>query len=131
MFYQFEITVLAIVPKHSLMWISLTHLPISAQPIYAWGLVHLLNCYYMVQRMLNRGIIHSILQGNQAPSKKNIQEIPTPQFDIVDTYERDYTRTFAQPTSYIRGRGGFFLIVSLNLAFSLWALLLIVIDICS
>jgi enhancer of polycomb-like protein len=44
-------------------------------------------------------------EGNQAPSKKNIQEIPTPQFDIVDTYERDYTRTFAQPTSYIRGRG--------------------------
>ncbi|XP_062193467.1 uncharacterized protein LOC133896834 [Phragmites australis] len=44
-------------------------------------------------------------EGNQAPSKKNIQEIPTPQFDIVDTYERDYTRTFAQPTCYIRGRG--------------------------
>nr|CAB3456716.1 unnamed protein product [Digitaria exilis] len=44
-------------------------------------------------------------EGNQAPNKKNIQEIPTPQFDAVDTYERDYTRTFAQPTSYIRGRG--------------------------
>jgi enhancer of polycomb-like protein len=55
-------------------------------------------------------------EGNQAPSKKNIQEIPTPQFDIVDTYERDYTRTFAQPTSYIRGRGGFFPIASLELA---------------
>ncbi|XP_035816649.1 enhancer of polycomb-like protein101 isoform X4 [Zea mays] len=44
-------------------------------------------------------------EGNQALSKKNAQEIPTPQFDGVDTYERDYTRTFAQPTSYIRGRG--------------------------
>ncbi|OEL15805.1 hypothetical protein BAE44_0023176 [Dichanthelium oligosanthes] len=49
--------------------------------------------------------VHVKDRGNQAPSKKNIQEIPTPQFDIVDTYERDYTRTFAQPTSYIRGRG--------------------------
>ncbi|KAG8047151.1 hypothetical protein GUJ93_ZPchr0008g12067 [Zizania palustris] len=37
--------------------------------------------------------------------KKNGQEIPTPQYDDVDTYERDYTRTFAQPTSYIRARG--------------------------
>ncbi|KAK3132415.1 hypothetical protein QOZ80_6AG0521120 [Eleusine coracana subsp. coracana] len=44
-------------------------------------------------------------EGNQPSNKKNIQEIPTPQFDNVDTYERDYTRTFAQPTCYIRGRG--------------------------
>ncbi|KAL5205313.1 hypothetical protein ABZP36_033522 [Zizania latifolia] len=44
-------------------------------------------------------------EGNPAPSKKNVQEIPTPQFDAVDTYERDYTRTFVQPTCYIRGRG--------------------------
>lgn len=44
-------------------------------------------------------------EGNPTPTKKNIQEIPTPQFDAVDTYERDYTRTFAQPTCYIRGRG--------------------------
>lgn len=58
-------------------------------------------------------LYHSALQGNQAPNKKNIQEIPTPQFDAVDTYERDYTRTFAQPASYIRGRGGFFLIPSI------------------
>ncbi|KAM6562873.1 hypothetical protein CsatB_022871 [Cannabis sativa] len=32
-------------------------------------------------------------------------EIPTPQFVIVDTYERDYSRTFFQPNSYLRGRG--------------------------
>jgi hypothetical protein len=55
---------------------------------------------------------YSIPQGNQVATKKNIQEIPTPQFDAVDTYERDYTCTFAQPTCYIRGRGGFFLIAS-------------------
>ncbi|CAK7339776.1 unnamed protein product [Dovyalis caffra] len=39
------------------------------------------------------------------PSKKLAAEIPTPQFVVVDTYERDYGRTFAQPTSYLRGRG--------------------------
>eukprot|EP00268_Persea_americana_P047310 TRINITY_DN4918_c0_g1_i2.p1 TRINITY_DN4918_c0_g1~~TRINITY_DN4918_c0_g1_i2.p1 ORF type:complete len:479 (+),score=102.58 TRINITY_DN4918_c0_g1_i2:778-2214(+) len=39
------------------------------------------------------------------PSKKNASEIPTPQFDIVDTYERDYSCTFSQPPSYLRGRG--------------------------
>jgi enhancer of polycomb-like protein len=57
------------------------------------------------------------LQGNLAPSKKNAQEIPTPQFDDVETYERDYTRTFAQPSAYIRGRGGIFLIDALELPF--------------
>ncbi|KAL5230300.1 hypothetical protein ABZP36_029076 [Zizania latifolia] len=48
----------------------------------------------------------SVADGEAHPtsSKKNGQEIPTPQYDDVDTYERDYTRTFAQPTSYIRGR---------------------------
>nr|TKW09821.1 hypothetical protein SEVIR_6G126400v2 [Setaria viridis] len=44
-------------------------------------------------------------EAHPAPNKKNAQEIPTPQYDVVDTYERDYTRTFAQPTTYIRGRG--------------------------
>ncbi|KAG8657692.1 uncharacterized protein LOC110610826 isoform X2 [Manihot esculenta] len=39
------------------------------------------------------------------PTKKLAPEIPTPQFVIVDTYERDYARTFAQPTSYLRARG--------------------------
>ncbi|OWM69461.1 hypothetical protein CDL15_Pgr013922 [Punica granatum] len=39
------------------------------------------------------------------PAKKLASEIPTPQFVVVDTYERDYSRTFAQPTSYLRGRG--------------------------
>ncbi|KDP44691.1 hypothetical protein JCGZ_01191 [Jatropha curcas] len=39
------------------------------------------------------------------PSKKLAPEIPTPQFVIVDTYERDYSRTFSQPTSYLRARG--------------------------
>ncbi|KAL9323757.1 hypothetical protein ACSQ67_008614 [Phaseolus vulgaris] len=39
------------------------------------------------------------------PSKKLAAEIPTPQFVIVDTYERDYSCTFSQPTSYLRARG--------------------------
>jgi len=43
------------------------------------------------------------------PSKKSTSEIPIPQYNVVDTYERDYTCTFSQPTSYLRGRGGRFL----------------------
>ncbi|KAA8545343.1 hypothetical protein F0562_020127 [Nyssa sinensis] len=39
------------------------------------------------------------------PSKKVASEIPIPQFVVVDTYERDYSCTFTQPTSYLRGRG--------------------------
>ncbi|XP_024018444.1 uncharacterized protein LOC21393751 [Morus notabilis] len=39
---------------------------------------------------------------NLQPSSK---PIPTPQFVVVDTYERDYSRTFSQPTSYLRARG--------------------------
>ncbi|XP_010913981.1 uncharacterized protein [Elaeis guineensis] len=42
---------------------------------------------------------------HQTPGKKSSQEIPTPQFSVVATYERDYARTFAQPTSYLRARG--------------------------
>ncbi|KAF5739194.1 hypothetical protein HS088_TW12G00395 [Tripterygium wilfordii] len=42
---------------------------------------------------------------HQVPSKKLANEIPTPQYVVVDTYERDYSRTFAQPTSYVRARG--------------------------
>ncbi|RRT66945.1 hypothetical protein B296_00039728 [Ensete ventricosum] len=44
---------------------------------------------------------------HQTPSKasSSSQEIPTPQFSVVDTYERDYTPTFTQTASYIRGRG--------------------------
>ncbi|WMV14326.1 hypothetical protein MTR67_007711 [Solanum verrucosum] len=38
-------------------------------------------------------------------SKKFIPEIPIPEYVVVDTYERDYSRTFAQPTSYIHARG--------------------------
>ncbi|KAK4772318.1 hypothetical protein SAY86_014093 [Trapa natans] len=41
----------------------------------------------------------------QTPTKKLASEIPIPQFDAVDTYERDYSSTFVQPTSYVRGRG--------------------------
>lgn len=41
----------------------------------------------------------------QAPSKKTASEIPTPEYVVVDTYERDYSRTFIQPTSYLRARG--------------------------
>ncbi|XP_073022445.1 uncharacterized protein [Primulina eburnea] len=39
------------------------------------------------------------------PGKKVASEIPTPEFVVVDTYERDYSRTFSQPTSYLRSRG--------------------------
>lgn len=39
------------------------------------------------------------------PSKKAAAEIPTPEYVIVDTYERDYSPSFCQPTSYIRARG--------------------------
>lgn len=45
------------------------------------------------------------VEAHPGSAKKNEQEIPTPQYDDVDTYDRDYTRTFAQPTSYIRARG--------------------------
>ncbi|KAL1811726.1 hypothetical protein DCAR_0623855 [Daucus carota subsp. sativus] len=41
----------------------------------------------------------------QVPTKKHASEIPTPEFVIVGTYERDYSRTFNQPTSYLRARG--------------------------
>ncbi|XP_073125589.1 uncharacterized protein [Henckelia pumila] len=39
------------------------------------------------------------------PGKKVASEIPIPEFVVVDTYERDYSRTFYQPTSYLRARG--------------------------
>ncbi|GAA0158734.1 chromatin/chromatin-binding, or -regulatory protein [Lithospermum erythrorhizon] len=42
---------------------------------------------------------------SQTHSKKLAAEIPTPEFVVVDTYERDYTCTFSQPTSYIHARG--------------------------
>lgn len=42
---------------------------------------------------------------HHVPSKKLAAEIPTPQFVIVDTYERDYSSTFSQPNSYLRARG--------------------------
>ncbi|KAL1534966.1 enhancer of polycomb-like protein 1 [Salvia divinorum] len=41
----------------------------------------------------------------QVSSKKLASEIPTPEFVVVDTYERDYSRTFSQPMSYLRARG--------------------------
>ncbi|XP_031496331.1 enhancer of polycomb-like protein 1 [Nymphaea colorata] len=42
---------------------------------------------------------------NQIQTRKSASEIPTPQFVVVDTYERDYSCSFSQPTSYVRGRG--------------------------
>ncbi|CAO2815207.1 unnamed protein product [Amaranthus hypochondriacus] len=42
---------------------------------------------------------------HHVPSKKHAAEIPTPEFVVVDSYERDYSRSFCQPTSYIRARG--------------------------
>ncbi|XP_031269881.1 uncharacterized protein LOC116128312 isoform X2 [Pistacia vera] len=48
---------------------------------------------------------HDTPEVHQAPTKKSASEIPTPQFVVVDTYERDYSQTFAQPNSYLRARG--------------------------
>ncbi|KAI4369313.1 hypothetical protein MLD38_017767 [Melastoma candidum] len=45
------------------------------------------------------------LRVTPTPNKKTASDIPTPQFLVVDTYERDYSRSFIQPTSYLRGRG--------------------------
>ncbi|KAG6548528.1 hypothetical protein Mapa_010016 [Marchantia paleacea] len=39
------------------------------------------------------------------PTRRGGAEIPTPQFVVVESYERDYTRSFNQPPSYLRGRG--------------------------
>ncbi|WOK98153.1 enhancer of polycomb-like protein 1 isoform X1 [Canna indica] len=55
--------------------------------------------------LLHRVAAENDNETNQTPSKKSSQEIPTPQFNTVETYERDYTRTFNQTTNYIRGRG--------------------------
>ncbi|KAK1413749.1 hypothetical protein QVD17_35529 [Tagetes erecta] len=44
-------------------------------------------------------------QVQQVGSKKTGSEIPTPEYVVVDTYERDYSPTFNQPTSYLRARG--------------------------
>ncbi|KAH6774755.1 Enhancer of polycomb-like transcription factor protein [Perilla frutescens var. hirtella] len=41
----------------------------------------------------------------QVSAKKVASEIPTPEFVVVDTYERDYSCTFSQPMSYLRARG--------------------------
>ncbi|GMN48157.1 hypothetical protein TIFTF001_017324 [Ficus carica] len=47
---------------------------------------------------------HHLLPPTPSVMKPSIP-IPTPQFVVVDTYERDYSRTFSQPTSYLRARG--------------------------
>lgn len=76
----------------------------------------------------------STLQAHPVSNKKNAQEIPTPQYDDVDTYERDYTRTFAQPATYIRGRGGLFCaiaIAKINNMFSSVAVLLSLTTVCA
>ncbi|GLJ08878.1 hypothetical protein SUGI_0097490 [Cryptomeria japonica] len=44
-------------------------------------------------------VVHAI------PVRKNSDDIPTPQFVVVESYERDYERTFMQPTTYLRGGG--------------------------
>ncbi|MQL92375.1 hypothetical protein Taro_025005 [Colocasia esculenta] len=54
---------------------------------------------------LQRIVAEADNEAHQNASKKIVPEIPTPQFVVVDTYERDYTATFKQPTSYLRGRG--------------------------
>ncbi|PON37053.1 Enhancer of polycomb protein [Parasponia andersonii] len=49
--------------------------------------------------------IQPSLASSAAAKKLAASEIPTPQFVVVDTYERDYSRTFFQPNSYLRARG--------------------------
>ncbi|KAL0364935.1 UNVERIFIED_CONTAM: hypothetical protein Sangu_0591100 [Sesamum angustifolium] len=50
-------------------------------------------------------LVTSFAKCKQSSAKKVASEIPTPQFVVVDTYERDYSPTFTQPTSYLRARG--------------------------
>lgn len=56
-------------------------------------------------RLNSSSFDHDSQEVHQVPSKKSASEIPTPQFVVVDTYERDYSQTFDQPTSYLRARG--------------------------
>lgn len=56
-------------------------------------------------QLLRLAAVETDNEVHQIPTKKIAPEIPTPQFVVVDTYERDYSRTFSQPTSYIRARG--------------------------
>ncbi|KAL5841000.1 hypothetical protein ACOSQ4_013608 [Xanthoceras sorbifolium] len=56
-------------------------------------------------RLNSSSIDTDVQEVHQTPSKKSAAEIPTPQFVVVDTYERDYSRTFSQPNSYLRARG--------------------------
>ncbi|KAK3204716.1 hypothetical protein Dsin_018762 [Dipteronia sinensis] len=56
-------------------------------------------------RLNSSSIDTDVPEVHQVPSKKSASEIPTPQFVVVDTYERDYSRTFSQPNSYLRARG--------------------------
>uniref|UniRef100_A0A1D1XZS4 Enhancer of polycomb-like protein n=1 Tax=Anthurium amnicola TaxID=1678845 RepID=A0A1D1XZS4_9ARAE len=53
---------------------------------------------------LQRIVAEAENEVHQNYSKKVASEIPTPEFVVVDTYERDYSCTFKQPTSYVRGR---------------------------
>ncbi|XVF23244.1 hypothetical protein REPUB_Repub13aG0020000 [Reevesia pubescens] len=56
-------------------------------------------------QMLRLAAVEVDTEVQPIPTKKLAPEIPTPQFVVVDTYERDYSRTFFQPTSYLRARG--------------------------
>ncbi|KAL5775912.1 hypothetical protein ACOSP7_013469 [Xanthoceras sorbifolium] len=56
-------------------------------------------------RLNSSSIDTDVQEVHQTLSKKSAAEIPTPQFVVVDTYERDYSRTFSQPNSYLRARG--------------------------
>jgi hypothetical protein len=47
------------------------------------------------------------VQVHSTTVRKVSTEIPTPQFVVVESYERDYSATFVQPPSYLRGRGRF------------------------
>ncbi|XVF74888.1 hypothetical protein PTKIN_Ptkin13bG0146900 [Pterospermum kingtungense] len=57
------------------------------------------------RKMLRLAAVEADTEVQSIPTKKLAPEIPTPQFVVVDTYERDYSRTFFQPTSYLRARG--------------------------
>lgn len=70
---------------------------------YVSAFTKYLKLFHFVDFTVNLLYIHQV---HQVPSKKSASEIPTPQFVVVDTYERDYSQTFDQPTSYLRARGG-------------------------
>eukprot|EP00850_Spirogloea_muscicola_P000864 SM000003S11109 [mRNA] locus=s3:1036341:1040455:+ [translate_table: standard] len=43
-------------------------------------------------------------QSRREKTRKTVGDIPIPYYEVVPSYERDYTPTFAQPQSYVRSK---------------------------